>query len=194
MFTNKKDEIIYAAGKLMRQKGFDATTMMDIANEVGMLKGSLYHHFSSKEEIFFSVIHKGINKLYSSGKTIFESDLTPPEKLKKLVEVHVLHLMNKNDAIAVFAHERNKSVLEHEQSKEYIKKRDSYENFLREILKTGVNKGYFPKEINIKLTSLSILGMMNWSIQWYRPDGSFTAEEIANYMSFLVCNLMLKVK
>ncbi|MBS4024493.1 MAG: TetR family transcriptional regulator [Clostridia bacterium] len=191
-FSNKKDQIIYAAGRLMTLKGFDATTMLDIANEVGMLKGSLYHHFSSKEEIFFNVITKGINKLYTSAKDIFESNASPPEKLRKMIINHALHLMDNNDSMVVFSQEKNRKLFQHSDAKNYIMKRDSYEDNIRQILKEGKEQGFFPNEIDIKLTTFCILGMLNWLIQWYRPEGSLSSQEIANYMGLLICDLMLK--
>ncbi len=191
-FSSKKDEILYVAGKIMNQKGYDATTMLDIANEVGMLKGSLYHHFSSKEEIFFNVINKGINQLYDSSKAIFESAASPPEKLRKMIINHSLHLMANNDSMVVFQKEKNKEFFEHSDAKNYLVKRDSYEGFYRQILNEGKEQDLFPEGIDDKLTTFSILGMLNWLTQWYQPEGELSPEEIANYMGFLVCDLMLK--
>lgn len=191
-FSSKKDEIIYVAGKLMTLKGYDATTMLDIASEVGMLKGSLYHHFSSKEEIFFNVINKGIDALYNSAKEIFESKAPPMEKLRKIIIIHSLHLMNNNDSMVVFLKEKNKEFFEHSNAKQYMMKRDFYEGFIRQILKEGKEQGLIPAEIDTKLTTFCILGMLNWLIQWYRPEGSLSSTEIANHMGFLICDLMLK--
>lgn len=191
-FPNKKDEIIYVAGKIMNQKGYDATTMSDIANGVGMLKGSLYHHFSGKEEIFFNVINKGINQLYYSSKAIFESTAAPPEKLRKMLINHCLHLMDNNDSMVVFQKEKDKELFQHSDAKNYLMKRDIYEGFYRQILNEGKEQGLFPEGIDDKLTTFCILGMLNWLTQWYRPEGVLSPTEIANYMGFLVCDLMLK--
>lgn len=191
-FSSKKDEIIYVAGKIMNQKGYDATTMLDIANEVGMLKGSLYHHFSSKEEIFFNVLNKGINQLYDSSKAIFESTASPQEKLRKMIINHSLHLMDNNDSMVVFQKEKNKEFFERSDAKNYLMKRDCYEGFYRQILKEGKEQGLFPEGINEKLTTFGILGMLNWLTQWFKPEGALSPKEIANYMGFLVCDLMLK--
>jgi AcrR family transcriptional regulator len=191
-FSNKKEEIIYAAAKLMSKKGFDATTMLDIANEVGMLKGSLYHHFSSKEEIFFHVLNKGIDTLYGNAINVFNSEENPREKLRKIIKCHALHLMNDNVSMVIFSQERKKLISDNGDSESYIAKRDSYENHIRLILKQGIKEGFFPAEIDIKLTSFCILGMLNWLIQWFRPEGSLSSDAIADYMGFLICDLMLK--
>lgn len=191
-FPSKKDEIIYVAGKIMCKKGYDATTMQDIANGVGMLKGSLYHHFSSKEEIFLNVINKGINQLYNSAKAIFESTASPPEKLRKMIINHSLHLMDNNDSMVVFQKEKDKEFFEHSDAKNYFIQRDSFEWFYRQILTEGKDQGLFPEGIDDKLTTFCILGMLNWLVQWYRPEGALSPKEIANYMGFLVCDLMLK--
>ena len=189
-FQNTRERIIYEAGKLMRKKGFSATSMQEIALEVGMLKGSLYHHFTSKEEILFSVVCKGINKLIQDSQPAFESELPPPAKLRKLIHIHAEHLMNNNDSIVVFSQEKDK--LSSEYYDVYIQKRNQLEMFLRDTIGKGVKEGYFPTELDVKLTTFCILGMINWLIQWYHPEGTKSPHEIAKYMEFLICDQMMK--
>jgi len=186
---NRREEIIRAAAILFRRQGFDATSMQDIAAAVGMLKGSLYYHFASKEELLNEVVNRGVDRLLAGAEPIFASpDLGPREKLRQLIRNHLLHLAQNNDSLVIASYVADK--LEKEHRKAYVAKRDRYEGFLRQVVVEGIAAGEFPP-VDVKLTVWAILGMCNWSIQWYRPDGPYSAEYIADYMSHLICDLML---
>ena len=75
---NKRDDILYEAGKLFRRKGFNGTSMQDIASEVGILKGSIYYYFNSKDEIFRKLLNKGISPVLKAE--LIKSKNLPPDK------------------------------------------------------------------------------------------------------------------
>ncbi|OPX90185.1 MAG: HTH-type transcriptional repressor KstR2 [Pelotomaculum sp. PtaB.Bin104] len=185
---NKRDEIIQVAGELFRRLGYAETSMKDIADRVGILKGSLYYHFSSKEELLNEVINEGINRLLVVAQQVYEKHKSPRERLKKLIEIHVLHLTTNNKNLVIASNQIDKLTPEHRDS--YIVKRDLYEKLLRETLEEGIRADEFPP-VDIKLTVLSILGMCNWLIQWYQHNGPYSPEYIAYYLSGLICDRML---
>ncbi|OPX86942.1 MAG: HTH-type transcriptional repressor KstR2 [Pelotomaculum sp. PtaB.Bin104] len=186
---NKRDEIIQVAAKLFRRLGYAETSMKDIADKVGILKGSLYHHFSSKEELLNEVINEGINRLLVVALRVHEKHRqSPRERLKLLIEIHLLHLTKNNENLVIASNQIDKLTPEHRDN--YIVKRDLYEKLLRETLEEGIRADEFPP-VDIKLTVLAILGMCNWLIQWYQHDGPYSAEYIADYLSALICDRML---
>ena len=81
MSTPRTREIIAAAAKLFKEKGYDATTIQDVADEVGMLKGSLYYHIKSKEELLYRVTKEPIRELIERQKKLMESDWSPQQKI-----------------------------------------------------------------------------------------------------------------
>jgi hypothetical protein len=100
----------------------------------------------------------------------------------------LLHLAKDNKSLFIATNLIDKLTPEHRVS--YLYKRDLYESMLRKTLEEGIQIGEFPP-VDIKLTVLAILGMCNWLIQWYRYDGFFSAEYIADYLSTLICDRML---
>jgi TetR/AcrR family transcriptional regulator, cholesterol catabolism regulator len=83
------DEIVAAAAKVFRTKGYHAATVRDIADEVGILKGSLYHHFESKEALLYLVVKEPIAQLYRTIAAIADADLAPTEKLRRAILAHL---------------------------------------------------------------------------------------------------------
>src|SRR5271155_6081792 len=77
------DDIVSAAAKVFRTKGYHAATVRDIADEVGILKGSLYHHFDSKEELLYLVVKEPIAQMYRTISEIAAADGTGTEKLRR---------------------------------------------------------------------------------------------------------------
>lgn len=186
---NKRDEIIQVAAELFRRLGYAETSLKDIANRVGILKGSLYYHFSSKEELLNEVINEGINKILSVAQQICnKKELSPRERLRYLTKNHLLHLIKNNMYLVIASNQIDKLTPEHRD--EYIVKRDLYEKLLRETLEEGIRAEEF-SPVDIKLTVFAILGICNWIIQWYRNDGPYSSEYIADYLSTLICDRML---
>src|SRR5260370_6978630 len=83
------DEIIAAAARVFRTKGYHAATVQDIADEVGILKGSLYHHLESKEDLLYLIVKEPIARMYQTMGEIVATDLPAPEKLRRAILAHV---------------------------------------------------------------------------------------------------------
>lgn len=186
---NMRDRILDESSELFRKKGFDGTSMQDIAEAVGILKGSIYYYFSSKNEIFRDVLTKGIEPVIRSSEKIMEKNLPPTEKLKELLKNHLSYIMDHNFSLVIFFREREKISIE--DTDKYLDYRDRYEGIFKSVLAEGIERGDFA-EVDTSLTALAIFGMCNWTIQWYNPEGPKTSEEIADHMVFLICDLMLK--
>src|ERR1700758_1301123 len=83
------DEIVAAAAKVFRTKGYHAATVRDIADEVGILKGSLYHHFDSKEDLLYLVVKEPIAQMYRTMAEIAAGDRPAKEKLRRAISAHM---------------------------------------------------------------------------------------------------------
>ncbi|RJX24372.1 MAG: TetR/AcrR family transcriptional regulator [Dethiobacter sp.] len=185
---NKREEILDEASKLFKKKGFNGTSMQDIANEVGILKGSIYYYFNSKNEIFREVLNKGISPVLKHAEFIMSKKLSSREKLRELIQNHIRYIMGNNFSLVIYFQEKEK--ISAKETTKYVESRNSYEKFFRDVLDEGIRKGDFP-EVNISLTVFAILGMCNWIIQWYNPKGPQSPGEITDHMIYLICDLML---
>ncbi|MEW5920743.1 MAG: TetR/AcrR family transcriptional regulator [Bacillota bacterium] len=188
VIKNKRDEILNEAARFFRRKGFSGTSMQDIASAVGILKGSIYYHFRSKNEIFREVLNKGISPVLKKAEFIVGKKLAPREMLRELIENHVNYIIENDFSLVIFFQEKEK--ISASQTKDYIESRNCYEKIFRDVLAEGINQGEFP-DVDVSLTVLAILGMCNWIIQWYNPDGPKTRAEITAHMVHLISDLML---
>lgn len=185
---NKRDEILIQAANLFRKKGFSGTSMQDIARDVGILKGSIYYYFNSKNEIFREVLIKGISPVLKNAEFIMAKDLSPAEKLRELLRSHIDYIMHDNYSLILYFQEKEKISVQ--EIKKYLESRNKYEKIFKDLLAQGIKQGVFPK-VDITLTVYAILGMCNWIVQWYNPKGSRSPKDIVEHMVYLICDLML---
>lgn len=176
MPQSKDDEIFDAAASLFTEKGFHATSMRDIADAVGMQKGSLYYHISGKEELLFRISYAAISAITQQLEEIATAPLTPPEKLRAVIENHVETLCDRLDLMSVFLKESH--TLTAEQQAQILTYRRRYEELLQGVLQQGIEAGEF-RPMDVGAVTDGLLGMLNWMTYWYRPKGRLTPKEIA---------------
>src|SRR4051812_39582811 len=87
--ASKRDQIVAAAAKVFREKGYHQSTTEDIAAEVGMLKGSLYYYITKKEDLLHAVVEKPVNEMVANLREIAESGSTSEEKIRRLIADHL---------------------------------------------------------------------------------------------------------
>jgi TetR/AcrR family transcriptional regulator, cholesterol catabolism regulator len=186
MSTPRAKEIIAAAAKLFKEKGYHATTIQDVADEVGMLKGSLYYHIKSKEELLYLVTKEPIRELIERQKRLMESDLTPQQKIIEFTRSHLQAFDANYPHMFVFLQE--KASLSEPVQAEVAGIDFRYEALLEAILHQGVDGRQFRQELDLKIMAFSILGMCNWMFKWYYKGGRLTIDEIAHSMAEIVLN------
>jgi TetR/AcrR family transcriptional regulator, cholesterol catabolism regulator len=186
MSTPRAKEIVAAAAKLFQEKGYHATTIQDVADEVGMLKGSLYYHIKSKEELLYLVTQEPIRELIERQKRLMESDLTPQQKIIEFIRSHLQAFDVNYPHMFVFLQE--KASLSEPVQAEVAGIDFRYEALLEAILHQGVDGGQFRRELDLKMMAFSILGMCNWMFKWYYKGGRLTIDEIAHSMAEIVLN------
>jgi len=177
------DDIVSAAAKVFRTKGYHAATVRDIAEEVGILKGSLYHHFASKEELLYLVVKEPIAQMYRAIAEIAVADLGATEKLRRAISAHLGAFDRHYPPLFVYLRER-----------ESVKRRfremigsspKEYYRCWQQILREGVENGEFRSDFDIQVTSYGLLGMLNWSCEWYDPQGRLSIQEVAEEFTAL---------
>ena len=148
MSTPRTKEIIAAAAKLFQEKGYHATTIQDVADEVGMLKGSLYYHIKSKEELLYLVTKEPIRELIERQKKLMESALSPQQKIVEFIRSHLQAFDANYPHMFVFLQE--KASLSKPVQAEVAGNDFRYEALLEAILHQGVDGGHFRRELDLK--------------------------------------------
>jgi AcrR family transcriptional regulator len=180
---NRREQIISTAAKLFRNKGYAASSMRDIANELNIEAASLYHHIKSKEEILEMICFSMANKFLSSIAEVNDIYFNAEERLKKAILHHVEIITEDIDKSAVFLREWRS--LPENSLNDFVQLRNHYESEFTKIVESGVQEDIFD-HVDVKFAVLSVLSSVNWINEWYSPEGKMGVNEIANKISDFV--------
>lgn len=180
LIINRKEQITETAAKLFRKKGYIATTMRDLAAELGIEAASIYHHVKSKEELLETICFDMANKFILNAKEINDIYFNAEEKLRLAIKLHIETITLNQNQSAVFLQEwRN---LSEPNLSKFKMLRDQYENQFTTIIIDGENEDIFDF-VDKKFAVLSILSTINFVNEWYNPEGKMNAAEIAEKLS-----------
>lgn len=171
-----KDEILSAAAQIISQKGFHAASMQDIAQAVNLQKASLYHHISSKQDILLALLDRALDLLIEHIELVVQQPLPADQKLRLAMIEYLQAMLEQRDLASVLLLEYRS--LEPQYHSRHIPRRDRFERIWRDMLQEGIEQGIF-NCTDPAFASRSLLGVMNWTITWYHPDGSLSPAEIA---------------
>lgn len=182
MVTTTRDRILEEAARLFTQKGYEATSVQDLAEVLGLSKAALYHYFRSKEEILYEVSLLALRGLVEAGeRALEESD--PKRALLTFMQGHA-RFFEENYPFFVTMLQGIQS-LSPERRAQTVALRDRHEGNLRRILRWGMEEGAF-RQVDVALAGRAILSMLNWMIRWFRPGGPMRAEEVAQFYFELI--------
>ncbi len=180
LIINRKEQITETAAKLFRKKGYIATTMRDLAAELGIEAASIYHHVKSKEELLETICFDMANKFILNAKEVNDIYFNAEEKLRLAIKLHIETITLNQNQSAVFLQEwRN---LSEPNLSKFKMLRDQYENQFTTIIIDGENEDIFDF-VDKKFAVLSILSTINFVNEWYNPQGKMNAAEIAEKLS-----------
>ena len=176
--------ILEAAARIFSEKGFHATSMQDIADAVHLQKASLYYHFSSKQEILVAILDQALDIINNRLETVRLQSLSADEKLRQAMVSYMQTIAENQNLAAVLLLEMRS--LDPELKTRQASRREKFESVWNELIIEGKQQGIF-NNVDPSLTGRAILGVMNWTVTWFRRDGARSAKEIAN----LYANLLL---
>lgn len=171
-----KKSVFEVAAEVFHRKGYDNTSMSDVAEAAGLTKAGLYHHVSSKESLLFTVLDSGLDLTESYVMKPLESIADPLERLRTMIDLHLrLVLEERNLEVTGLLHECK--TLSPSDRARIDKRKKEYVRMTTKLI-TDVVKKFNVKDVNPKLAAFALLGMLNWTYQWYKVSGSSSREEI----------------
>ena len=180
----RRQEVMDVAARIFSEKGYEATSIQEIAEEVGILKGSLYYYIDTKEDLLFGVIQEAYDAALGVIEDLEQRDGGALELIDALVRRHAEVFSKTFVQSSVFFREfRALSPARQETIREAA---DVYSRFLNSQIRRGQRSGEIDSGINPRLATIGIIGMMNSMSFWYRPDGPATAAQIGGEFSRLV--------
>ena len=174
--TGRRDDVLEAAASLFASKGYDATSIRDIAQQVGLMSGSLYHHFASKEDILLHVHAKGVAQVTESVQQALGACGDEPwERLGGACRGHLTALLGHSPFSQVMTPQFPQR-FEGTLREVLLEQRDTYEHLFRGFIEDLS----LPATVDANVLRRSLLGALNWTLTWYRADGEDSPEEIAD--------------
>lgn len=172
------DQLLDVAARLFGELGYEATTLERIAQELGILKGSLYHYISSKAELHSLVTGRRLAMLVDEVAAIAKLDLPADERLERALRAHL-------GTIDEFHPESSQWFVQPAPPRQGATNPSAdlnrrYERILNRIVDDGVAAGLFRSDLDSQVATLSVLGSCNWMTRWYRQGGRLSIDQIAD--------------
>ena len=172
----KRAEILRRAASLFREQGFHAAGMRELAKALGMTPGNLYYYFAGKDDLLYACQSQALATLLAGARAAARRPgRTSAQRLEEIVRVHVLCLLEETGGSAAHLEFRG---LPGPRRAEIARRRDTYERLVRGMVATGTRRGEL-RPVDAKLATLALLGALNYTVVWWRPDGDRTPAEIA---------------
>ena len=171
-----RNRVFEVAAEVFHRKGYDNTSMSDVASAAGLTKAGLYHHVASKESLLYTILDYGLDLTESHVVKPLEEIADPLQRLKTMIDLHLqLVLEERNLEVTGLLHEcKTLSPADrtriNRRKKEYVK--------MTTKLIADLLKKYNIKDVNPKLAAFALLGMLNWTYQWYKASGPSRRDEI----------------
>ncbi|MEO0468361.1 MAG: TetR/AcrR family transcriptional regulator [Bacteroidota bacterium] len=187
--SNRKQEILSVAQKLISQKGYLAASMRDLAEALNIKPASLYSHYRSKDEILWEISIRCVHVFHSQVLPLVEAEMDVVEKLGLMLRKHAEMIIQNMDAAAIFLREWKH--LEEPRRGKFAEDTFTYEQAFADVVQQGIDQGVF-RAVKPKFITASMLSSINWIHQWYRPEGSMNMEQIGGQLSQFSIQSLLK--
>ncbi len=193
--VDSRQEILRTAARLFQQRGYDATSMNDVAAALKLSKGGLYHHFQSKDEILFEIMNHAMEITQERVVDPVRGIAAPEERLRALIRLHIEVVLSPRDReITVMLHENHP--LPPALRKRINSRKKDYIHFLenliaevqRKVQDEVQEKGRQQTKIKVspRAAAFALLGMINWIYQWYKPEGELQAQNLIPQFTDLI--------
>ena len=174
---NRQAEVTEAASEVFWQKGYRAASIQDVADRVGVLKGSLYYYIESKEDLLWRIIedvHTESNEILEESLAL---DVSPIERIRLFIGRHVEWYLNNVKEVTVFFREWRH--LTGDRLRTVKTRRRGYEQVIQQLIKAAQDSGDISPDLDLHYAALYVLAAVNAVPDWYRPTGRDSASQIA---------------
>ncbi len=175
--VSRRDELLVLAATMFAERGLRATTVRDIADSAGILSGSLYHHFKSKEQMVEEVLRDFLDWLFERYQRVIATEPNPLERLKGLFMASFEAIEDRHAQVVIYQDEAKR--LSSLPQFDFVDERNKEQRKMwLDLLNEGVKQGYFRPDIDVDVVYRFIRDTTWVSVRWYQPGGPLTAEEV----------------
>lgn len=174
------ESVLQVAAKLFNERGYDGTSMEDLAKRLGITKSAIYHHVPSKEELLRLAVNRALDGLFAVADEVDAGTATEPgraiDRLEHLVRGSVAVLADQLPFVTVLLRVRGNTRVE----RQAIARRKDFDQFVSKLVRQAEAEGDIRPDVDPLITSRLLFGMVNSLIEWYRPRGGIGADELAD--------------
>jgi AcrR family transcriptional regulator len=164
--STRRNELTRQAARLFAQKGYHGTSIGEIAEALGVRKGSLYAHIDSKQDLLYETMAEGA-RAFHAGLDAIPDELRPVEKIRLALRSHLRVVADQLDVATVFVQEWR--YLDGERRDEILEERRRYEDRIRALFREGRELGELRSDLDDATAALLALSAANWAYTWLRP-------------------------
>lgn len=182
----KRDEIVQAASRLFKERGYKSTTLAHVAEAAGVDRATVYYYVGSKEELFHEAVQGLVDRNAAKAERIFRAkDLDPKQKLTQLVETLMCSYEEHYPHMYVYIQEEMHHVATgtSEWARTMSRHTRRWESIFIKLVEAGMAQGIFRSDIPASISVNGLFGMLNWTHRWFKPGGKRNAREIAAWFS-----------
>jgi AcrR family transcriptional regulator len=183
--TDRLNEICVAAAQIFAEKGFDSTSLNEIADALDITKAALYYYVESKQDLLFKIINLGLDSVDREVLIPAREIVDAETRLRFVITNHARLSAGGNHAVIIVSHEV--SVLNFDQREKVVNRRRDYFDFVRDTL-VQLKRENKLSEIDITTATFTIFGMILWLSRWFKADGKISIEKVCQD----VCEMALR--
>ncbi|MFD9905546.1 TetR/AcrR family transcriptional regulator [Streptomyces sp. NPDC059063] len=188
----RRAELLKIAADVFAEQGYNATTVRKIADAAGMLAGSLYYHFDSKESMLEEILRTFLTELWDGYDAVLSAPLGPRETLQALVTESFREIDRHRSAVAIYQKE-SKHLVAQTRFEYLVESQQRFEKAWLSTLERGVADGVFRADLDIRLAYRFVRDTVWVAASWYRPGGGHSPEEIARqYLSMVLDGISVR--
>jgi AcrR family transcriptional regulator len=180
-YLARRNEIISAAAHVFRDRGVEATTLRDIAEDMRTDRASLYYYVGSKEEVLREIVRQALGRDIAAAEEVQHSRAATPDMIRSLIEAMVRSYAENYPHMNVYIEDLRRIARQrNEWSAEIMAHTRRYESVVHSILEKGRADGTLRTDVPVELCALALFGMVNWMHRWYHPGTKWSPHEIAD--------------
>jgi AcrR family transcriptional regulator len=183
----RDEEVLDAAAKVFAERGYSEASVQDVADELGILKGSLYHYIRTKEDLLFwllEAVHKDVEEILE--QVAAEEGLGPLERLSLYVRRQVLYNLDNLRRISIYYHDMDR--LSEDRLAKIVSQRHAHEKFVNGLIREAQDQGLADPSLDARVLTNCLFGTVIWTYRWYRPNGRTSRERIADLCANFTLN------
>jgi AcrR family transcriptional regulator len=178
-------EVYRTAAQIILEKGYDAASVSDIAEAVGITKAGLYHYIHGKTQLLFDIMQYGLDELDREVAEPAKKIADAEKRLRFMIGMHARIVTRGEGAVTILVDEAR--ALTPAQNRKIIKRKRAYLDFLRATLNEMKGQGKL-RDVDLTVAAFSLLGMINWLSRWYQAAGPLDEQQIAEAIVDIALN------